>query len=245
MAPGSLLSQLQALAVAAGGALIGIDTSTEIASLCVVGSLPGDIHQELLAARVRASEALGGSLARLRERGALSFDTLAGIIIGIGPGSFTGLRVGLATAKGMGLALGIPLYGVSSLAILAASCGPGRIAVALDARRGELFSALYDVDEGGRPSVLLEDGARRPDELASLLRAPLPDAVVGDFASRFITEAGFDIPRVIDRPEPRAALAILNARDRILAGDADSLTALVPRYLRVSEAQRQAGIADM
>ena len=68
---------------------------------------------------------------------------LAAIVAGLGPGPFTGLRVGLVTAASMGQALGIPTYGVCSLDALGRAAGPGRVLVATDARRREVYWATY------------------------------------------------------------------------------------------------------
>src|SRR4051812_5044117 len=80
--------------------------------------------------------------ATLAEAGACPAD-LAAIVAGTGPGPFTGLRVGLATAASMGQALGIPTYGVCSLDGLGRAAGPGRVLVATDARRREIYYATY------------------------------------------------------------------------------------------------------
>ena len=90
-------------------------------------------HGELLAPQVAALLADAG--ATVRE--------LAAIVAGLGPGPFTGLRVGLVTAASMGQALDIPTYGVCSLDALGRAAGPGRVLVATDARRREVYYATY------------------------------------------------------------------------------------------------------
>ena len=103
-----------------GGPLLAFDTSTRVASLCSVAWQGTEIHEWSLPAHVMPSEALVEGLAQRSQAAKLNLGDLAGIIVGLGPGSFTGLRVGLATAKGLAVAGQTPLWGVSSLAALAA-----------------------------------------------------------------------------------------------------------------------------
>lgn len=240
MADDAVRERLLELAAAAGGPLLAIDTSAAIASVCAVGLLPGEVREETLPASVRASEALSGALAQMLGPASAP----AALVVGIGPGSFTGLRVGLATVKGLALGWGTPIFGVSSLAVLAAGHGPGEVAVALDARRGDLFSAVYRVTAEGGLEQLLPDAVRAPLELAQHLRAHPPAALIGDRASALVEEAGLAVAVFEDQPRPRVALGILAAADRIRAGEADSLAHLVPRYLRVSEPEHEAGRPD-
>lgn len=137
-------------------------------------------HQERLAVLVR----------ELMGEAGLAFAELDRIGVTVGPGSFTGLRVGLAFAKGLSSALSIPCAGVSTLEAMAA--GPGLIAAAIDARRGQIY---LQVCEDGRPLMapdaldlgtaaarLIELGAGRPMALtgsgAALLAPALPGAVI-------------------------------------------------------------------
>lgn len=114
----------------------------------------------------------------------LTVRSLDGIVVGVGPGGFTGLRIGLATALGLGQALGIPVTGASSLEALAlgiASAAPGAALVApvLDARRGELFAALYRPAPEGGLSELAPPRAVAPAALADELEAAGDEVWVG------------------------------------------------------------------
>src|SRR6185295_15261498 len=80
------------------------------------------------------------------ERAALGFGDLDAIAVGVGPGGFTGLRIGIVTARALASSAGLELHPVSSLAALAAGAGERRVLALIDAKRGELFAALY---EGG------------------------------------------------------------------------------------------------
>jgi tRNA threonylcarbamoyl adenosine modification protein YeaZ len=144
------------------GLLLAFDTATDRATSALVD---GD---EVLGERVsRASTVLADVDALLRQAGAQPQDVTA-LAVGVGPGSFTGIRIGLAAARGLALALGVPAAGVSTLDALAAGA-PGATPV-LDAKRREVFvpgpralaPAELEVDEG---ATYVGDGALRYREL--------------------------------------------------------------------------------
>jgi tRNA threonylcarbamoyladenosine biosynthesis protein TsaB len=123
------------------------------------------------------------------------WDEVGRIAVGAGPGGFTGLRIGIATARALAQATGVPLVPVSSLAALAAGSGDpdGTVAAVLDARRGEVYAGVY---AGGRE--LMAPAALPPVELAErLLALDAPVRAVGDGAVRFRPElevAGIAVP---------------------------------------------------
>jgi tRNA threonylcarbamoyladenosine biosynthesis protein TsaB len=170
--------------------------------------------------------------------------------VGLGPGTFTGIRVGIATARGLGVSLGLPLRGVCTLDALgrgiqeaAASSVPSdgiatkrnSLAV-LDGWRGEVFAALYD-PEGMR---LWEPAVLRPEELAERV-ASLDEAlaVAGSGAVRFRKELTRDGVRIPDDSDPvhRVAARHLCALAATAAG-ADESEELAPIYLRPPDAER-------
>jgi tRNA threonylcarbamoyl adenosine modification protein YeaZ len=174
---------------------------------------------EILGERVsRAQTLLEDVDALLRQAGAhpSELDRLA---VGVGPGSFTGVRIGLAVARGLALSLGVPGAGVSTLAALAAGA-PGAVPV-VDAKRREVFALL-----GGEPRVLA------PQELALDEGA----VCVGDGARRYrslLEERGAVVPPDDDeRHLPRARF------HAALAGEAGPVEELEPLYLRVPDADR-------
>ena len=192
---------------------LAFDTATEVATSALVDD------GEVLGERVsRAVTLLEDVDALLRQGGAAPEDVDA-LALGIGPGSFTGVRIGLATARGLALALDVPGAGVSTLVALAAGA-PGAIPV-VDARRREIF-ALVD----GEPRVLAPD---RLELAAGTL-------CVGSGAVRYralLEEKGAVVPD--DRDEIHLPRARFHAA---LAGELVPVETIEPLYLRVPDAER-------
>jgi tRNA threonylcarbamoyladenosine biosynthesis protein TsaB len=193
--------------------ILAFDTATDVATSALVDG------EEVLGERTsRAVTVLEDLDALLRQAGAHTRE-LDGLAVGIGPGSFTGVRIGLATARGLALALGVPVAGVSTLAALAAGA-PGAVPV-IDARRGEVF-----ILQGEEQRVLAPENVEVQ-----------PGAVcVGSGAVRYrsVLEAGgAEIPPDRDdRHLPRARFHAALARD---FGPAE---AVEPLYLRVPDADK-------
>jgi tRNA threonylcarbamoyladenosine biosynthesis protein TsaB len=195
---------------------LAFDTATAVATSALVD---GD---EVLGERVsRAQRLLEDVDALLRQAGAHPSD-LDRLAVGLGPGSFTGVRIGLAVARGLALSLELPGSGVSTLAALAAGA-PGARPV-IDAKRREVFTIV-----GDEPRVLA------PQEL------PLDEGTVcvGDGAKRYralLEGRGADVPPDDDeRHLPRARFLVG------LAGAPGSVEELEPLYLRVPDADRSLG----
>ncbi len=192
--------------------ILAFDTATDVATSALVSS--GEVLGERLSRAVTLLEDVD---ALLRQAGAHTADVEA-LAVGIGPGSFTGVRVGLATARGLALALGVPAAGVSTLDALAAGT-PGAVPV-VDARRGEVFVLQ------GEPRVLAP---------AELDLGP-GTTCVGSGAVRYrslLEAAGAVVPPDADeRHLPRARFHALLARD---FGPAE---AVEPLYLRIPDADR-------
>ena len=180
--------------------ILAFDTATERATSALVDD------GEVLGERVsRASTLLADVDALLRQAGAHPRD-LGGLALGTGPGSFTGIRIGLAAARGLALALGVPAAGVSTLDALAAGA-PGAIPV-IDAKRREVFVpgpralAPEDLDlETG--TVCVGDGAVRYRELLERAGAEVPP----DDDERHLPRARFHAELArdfgpVDRVEP-------------------------------------------
>ncbi|HEX8953917.1 MAG TPA: tRNA (adenosine(37)-N6)-threonylcarbamoyltransferase complex dimerization subunit type 1 TsaB, partial [Polyangia bacterium] len=128
------------------------------------------------------SEALLQMIDELFVEASVAPTDVDAIACGAGPGSFTGLRIGLSTAKGLCFALGKPLVMVSSLAALAARAPDGRVCATLDAFKGEVYAGLFDV-RGGVPVRDGDEAALPPAKL--LLQLDGVDYVVGSGAQKY------------------------------------------------------------
>ena len=129
--------------------ILAFDTATEVATSALVAD------GEVLGERVSRASTLMEDVDALIRRGGMRSDALDALAVGIGPGSFTGVRIGLATARGLALALDIPVAGVSTLDALAAGA-PGAVPV-VDARRREIFVLQDDRARVIAPQELVLD----------------------------------------------------------------------------------------
>jgi len=170
---------------------------------------------------------------------------LAGLAVAIGPGSFTGLRIGMSTMKSLAFATGRPLVGVPTLDALAWTLPFAGLLVCpiLDAKKGEVYTALYRTD-AGRLERLWEYRALAPEALAAELRAQGAPPVV--FLGDGVGPYAVTLDRALGRaarfapPSHRAISALTVAelgRRALLAGEAADPAALVPLYVRRSEAE--------
>jgi tRNA threonylcarbamoyl adenosine modification protein YeaZ len=208
--------------------VLALDTATP-ASTAALAEITGDGMRGIAERRsvdARAhGELLAPEIAAVLEENNLRPRDLDAIVVGTGPGPFTGLRVGLATAASMGQALGIPTYGVCSLDALGRAAGPGRVLVATDARRREIYWATYA--DGVRTS---DPDVAKPAEV----RVDV-DRAVGEGALRYSDVFGVPIDEILLFP-PGAALVAL-AADRIREhAPGERLT---PLYLRRPDAVEQ------
>ena len=137
--------------------VLALDTSTDMLA-CAVGRVGADGSVAVLAARDhlcrrRANVELVATAQEALAEAGLSMGELDAVLVGRGPGSFTGVRIGVATAKGLACGAGLPLYGASALDAMAWSAHAagvrGLLAVAGDAMRGEVYPGIYELDEAG------------------------------------------------------------------------------------------------
>jgi tRNA threonylcarbamoyladenosine biosynthesis protein TsaB len=190
---------------------LAFDTATDVATGALVWD--GEVLGELRTRPVSVLEVVDALL----RRGGVRPTQLEGIVVGTGPGSFTGLRMGLAVARGLALALDVPVAGVSTLAALAAG-SPGSLPV-VDARRGEVF-VLDGELRVSAPEALTLSGRR----------------CVGDGAIRYrvtLEEHGADIPP--DDDDAHVPWARFHAQ---LAEDFGPAELVEPVYLRIPDAEQ-------
>ena len=162
-----------------------------------------------------------------------------------GPGSFTGLRIGVSALKGLAWALEKPCCGVSTLAAMARNLAhmEGLIICAMDARRNQVYNAVFAA-EGGQLTRLTPDRAIALSQLAEELQGdPRPKLVVGDGAalcSGFLSEAGIPCRMAPAQLVMQNAVGVALAAEEMAArGETVSARDLVPVYLRLSQAERE------
>ncbi|HEY8019166.1 MAG TPA: tRNA (adenosine(37)-N6)-threonylcarbamoyltransferase complex dimerization subunit type 1 TsaB [Actinomycetota bacterium] len=221
--------------------VVGIETSTPQTSVAI-GTEADIVAKASVAGRSR-QEAVTPTLKQLLEWSDLELRQVGGIAVGIGPGLFTGLRVGVQTAKTLAQVLHVPIVGVSSLDALAYAVRhtQRRIVSVVDARRGEVFFATYRCVPGGVMRTS-EPVVASPDHLVAELEAqPGEVLVVGNGAMLYRHELETLGSRVeigsSVLAHPEAAILVELAVPRFLREEHDRLVDVVPLYLRRSDAE--------
>jgi tRNA threonylcarbamoyladenosine biosynthesis protein TsaB len=203
------------------------------------------IAEQLLNIKVTHTERLIPSIEAVLQMAGCKLEDIDGFAVTIGPGSFTGLRIGLAAVKGMAFSLNKPVVGVSSLTSLAYNFfGSDKVIVSvLDARRGEYYVAVNKFD-GGDLVNILEDTVMPPDELieyVAALDAPhivfVGDGVYGlreQIREKLSSRSFIPPPAMI---HPRASNVAWLGLNRLANGDHDDLAGIKPNYVRKSDAE--------
>jgi tRNA threonylcarbamoyladenosine biosynthesis protein TsaB len=228
--------------------MLGIDTSTAASAACVLRE-DGDVFEVVpepaaLSARPAHARELMPAVADVMERAGLEYGDLEAIAVGVGPGTFTGLRIGVSTARALASANGLEVRPVSSLAALAAGIEAEAaradhatpLLPVIDAKRGEVFAAEYAPGGNRRWGPL----ALRPAELAERVRgagsAPL---AAGDGSIRFrglLEAAGISVVPDESRAHVVRALHVCRLAAAV-PGVAPQ--AVLPDYLRAPDAKPQ------
>lgn len=172
-------------------------------------------------------------------------DQVEAVAVAAGPGSFTGIRIGVAAAKGFSWGKQLPCCGVSTLEAMARSLGiyQGLVVPVMDARRSQVYTATF-LAESGRLSRQCEDRAISLQELGEELRiADQPIFLVGDGSNLCYNTLRDTVPNLVLPPEhlmhQRAIGVALVAADKLAAGEICDGAALTPNYLRLSQAERE------
>ena len=175
----------------------------------------------------------------------LSLDKVDLFAVAHGPGSFTGIRIGVSTVKGLAWAADKPCCGVSTLEAMAQNLRhmDGLIVCSMDARRSQVYNAV-SAAEGGQLTRLTPDRAIALSQLAEELQGdPRPKLVVGDGAalcSGFLSEAGIPCRMAPAQLVMQNAVGVALAAEEMAArGETVSVRDLVPVYLRLSQAERE------
>jgi len=213
--------------------VLAIETSTLAGGVAL---LEDDVlvAESLLGIRLTHSERLLPAIDRLLTDAGWRPADLGGLAVAIGPGSFTGLRIGLSTAQGLAMALGMLVAGVPTLDAMATGLPFAALPVCpvLDARKGELYCCRYRWD-GRAMARDWEYLALAPAALAARLTEPT--ILLGDGAQLVVSPHVVLAPAHRRHPSP-GAVALLGAA-ALAAGEGVAPGALVPLYLRPSEAE--------
>jgi tRNA threonylcarbamoyladenosine biosynthesis protein TsaB len=219
--------------------VLAVETSTLAGGVAL---LEGDrlVAEYLLDVSVTHSERLLAAIDTVMRDAGWTARDLTGLAVAVGPGSFTGLRVGISTVKGLALALGVPVAAVPTLDAMAAAVPWTSLPVCpvLHARRDEVYAAFYRWNGEGfdRESEYL---ALRPAELAARLAEPT--LLIGDGADTVQSPHVRRVPPPRRVPSP-ACVAVLG-RARLALGETVSATDVTPLYLRPSEAELRRRVA--
>lgn len=212
---------------------IALDAATDTGTVAL-GRGSELLGEVAIGVHARHAEALLPALDFLLRTTGVDRAAVQGVVVGSGPGSFTGLRIAAATARGLAHGLGVPLYAFSTLAALALDVATDRVVCALlDARRGEVYAGVYrrrgrdGVDEILAPAAL---------PLPALLArtAPHDPVFAGPGAERYASE----LPGPPVRAVPRASALLRLAAAAPEAGRIEMPAGWEPAYLRASGAER-------
>ena len=224
--------------------ILAIDTATPATSLALTRGTreAGEVLASLgLSSNVTHSRRLLTSIEWLMAEVDVGWTDIDAIGVSLGPGSFTGLRIGMATAKGLAMASGLALIGVSTLDSLAAKCVTRRlICSVLDARKKEVYAGFYRVDKEGSPTRVDEIVALSPQDLVSQINEPV--LLIGDGAvvyrdlfQELLGEKVEFAPAHLNEPSA-TSLGMLSA-EQFLAGALLDIDSAVPLYVRSSDAE--------
>jgi len=221
--------------------ILGIDTSTSCGS---VGLIEDEeiISEYLLNIPVTHSERLLGAIELVLKEARCPIEQVDGWVIAIGPGSFTGLRIGVSTVKGLAFATGKPVAGISILDVLASQIAPTShfICPILDARKKEVYTAFYHYGEGNSLIRQSDYQAIRPEDLVKKIKEQtifLGDGVktYGDFLLNCLPSSAIfpSAPFHVSHGSMVARLGFQLLRK----GEYLNLSTSSPIYIRPSEAE--------
>ena len=213
--------------------LLAIETSNRLLGTAVIDGDTLLSSYELVAGYPHAVE-LPNAVTRVLQAANATLRALEAIIVDIGPGSFTGCRIGVAFVKALAFPTKIPVVAVPSLDALAANVpfAPLPVCALLDARQRNVYGALYDLD-GARPVKRTDPFLGPVDEM--LARVTKPTLFVGDGCVPYRDQILARCPKAEFAPQelwlPRAATVAWLGRERFLGGQRDDPATLVPMYL--------------
>ena len=223
--------------------ILAFETSAKAASVALLqkGKLLGESYQNT---GLTHSQTLLQMAEELLKTCGKTPQEVTAVAVAAGPGSFTGVRIGVAAAKGFAWGLEIPCVGVSTLEAMAENLGiwRGFVVPTMDARRDQTYTALFHAEQG-KLTRLEEDQAISYAELAEKLKiCQEPIFLVGDGAEicyNTLKETGNLVLPPEHRRHQRAAGVALVAEKRLATGECPDGGSLTPNYLRLSQAERE------
>ena len=232
--------------------ILGIETATLVSSVAIA-TADTLLAEITLQTKKTHSELLMPHIDKILTMAQVAKTDIKAVAVSAGPGSFTGLRIGLATAKTLAYAMNIPLIGVPTLAALAYGClVPGAIlAPMLDAQKGNVYQGVYEYRSGELKEIMPPTVMHIDEALAHLAEYNLPVVLMGEAAVLHrakIEQRGRNL--VVAAPHliiQRAGSVAILGHTLLKAGIQDDVMALEPLYIRRSEAEvlwerRQGGI---
>lgn len=214
--------------------LVALDASTDLGSVAI-GRGSELLGEVTIGVHARHAEALLPSLDFLLRTARVERGGIRGVVVGAGPGSFTGVRVAVATARGLARGLGVPLHAWSTLAALALDVGTDRpVCAMLDARRGEVYAAVYRAVGRDRLDILVPPAVLDLTAVREAVR-PFDPVFAGSGAERHATE----LPAPPVRAAPRASALLRLAAADPMGGRVADASGWEPDYLRASGAERE------
>lgn len=224
--------------------ILAFETSAKAASVALLEPprLLGEVYQNTGLTHSQTLLVMAENL--LKQCGKTAQDVTA-VAVAHGPGSFTGVRIGAAAAKGFAWGRDIPCYGVSTLEAMAEGLGvwDGYVCPVMDARRAQVYNALFRAERGALTRLTPDRAISLADLGAEIKNLEKSVFLVGDGAVLCYNTLSKDIPALVLPPEHRmhqraVGVAILAAR-QAAAGLAPSGGELTPNYLRLSQAERE------
>ena len=224
--------------------ILAFETSAKAASVALMerGKLLGEAYQNTGLTHSQTLMVMAEDL--LKACNLIPKDVEA-VAVAAGPGSFTGVRIGVAAAKGFAWGGELPCYGVSTLEAMARNLGAweGYVVPAMDARRSQVYTAIFHAEKGILTRVE-EDMAISLEELKEKIKNfSEPVFLVGDGALLCYNTLLEEVPGLVLPPEhrmhQRAAGVALTAQVMMDAGDPGNGAELTPNYLRLSQAERE------
>ena len=224
--------------------ILAFETSAKAASVALTenGKLLGESYQNT---GLTHSQTLMVMAEDLLKQCGKTVNDITAVAVAEGPGSFTGVRIGVAAAKGFAWGREIPCYGISTLEAMAVSLGAweGHVCACMDARRNQVYNALFYVNQGTLERFSEDRAIALSDLKTDLEHIDGPIFLVGDGAGLTYKTLAPEIPNLILPPEHRQhqrALGVaLLAEAKALAGKKGDGNALSPNYLRLSQAERK------